>query len=248
LQPPRLAVIIPAFNEEQRLGRTLERISEYLDGQSYTWSVTVVSDGSTDSTEAIAQTWAQKDPRFHLMPCRPNRGKGAVVRDGMLNADAELILFSDADLAAPIEEVEKLLPAIESGADIAIGSRPLKESRLEVRQPLYREMLGRIFNKCVQMLAIRGIQDTQCGFKLFKRDVARDVFSRCKLDGFSFDFEALMIANDLDYRIAEIPIRWAHQEGSKVVLIRDGPRMLRDLVKLRMAGKKARLVKRGSTA
>jgi len=112
---------------------------------------------------------------------------------------------------------------------------------LEIRQPWYREMLGRAFNMAVQLLAIRGIKDTQCGFKLFRREVARDVFSRCKLDGFGYDFEALMIARDLGYRIDEIPIRWSHQEGSKVVLMRDGPRMIRDLVKLRLMGKSARL-------
>lgn len=237
-------MIIPAYNEEARLGRTLERIREYLSGQEYSWSVTVVSDGSKDRTEAIAQEFAESDARFHVMACRPNRGKGAVVRDGMLSAEAEFILFSDADLAAPIEEIEKLWPAMKSGAAVAIGSRPLKESNLEIRQPLYREMLGRLFNKCVQLLAIKGIQDTQCGFKLFTRDAARDVFSRCKLDGFGFDFEALMVARDLGYRIDEIPIRWAHQEGSKVVLMRDGPRMLRDLIKLRLAGKRNRLAKR----
>lgn len=239
--PPRLAVIIPAYNEEARLGPTLERIREYLSGQEYEWSVTVVSDGSTDQTESIASEFAKSDPRFGLIACRPNRGKGAVVRWGMLKVDGELLLFTDADLAAPIEEVEKLLPALEGGADVAIGSRPLKESRLEIRQPLYREWMGRAFNKAVQLLAIRGIQDTQCGFKLFRKDVARDVFSRCKLDGFGFDFESLMIARDLGYRIAEIPIRWAHQEGSKVVLMRDGPKMLAELVKLRMMGKSKRL-------
>lgn len=248
MNSPKLAVIIPAYNEEARLERTLARIQEYLSGQSYSWSVTVVSDGSTDSTEAIASGFAAKDARFSVMPCRPNRGKGAVVRDGMLAAEADYVLFSDADLAAPIEEIEKLWPAVEKGAEIAIGSRPLKESSLEVRQPLYREMMGRVFNLCVQTLAIRGIKDTQCGFKLFRKDVARDVFSRCKLDGFGFDFEALMIAKDLGYAIAEIPIRWAHQEGSKVVLMRDGPRMLRDLVKLRIKGKRARMEKRAEFA
>lgn len=243
LKPPKLAVVIPAYNEEARLGRTLERIRDYFSGQQYTWSVTVVSDGSTDATEGIAGDFAQQDERFAVIACRPNRGKGAAVRDGMLEVEGELLLFSDADLAAPIEEVEKLLPAIEAGADIAIGSRPLKESRLEVRQPFYREWLGRASNMLVQALAVKGIKDTQCGFKLFRRDVARDVFSRCKLNGFSFDFEALMVARDLGYKIAEIPIRWAHQEGSKVVFWRDYPRALRDLVMLRLKGKSRRLQK-----
>jgi len=241
LDSPYLAVIIPAFNEEGRIVPTLERLREYFTATTHTWSVTVVSDGSTDQTVPKVTDFAAQDARFKLISYPQNRGKGCAVRTGMLHVEGQLLLLCDADLAAPIEEVEKLFPPIESGADIAIGSRPLKESRLEIRQPWYREMLGRAFNMAVQLLAIRGIKDTQCGFKLFRREVARDVFSRCKLDGFGYDFEALMIARDLGYRIDEIPIRWSHQEGSKVVLMRDGPRMIRDLVKLRLMGKSARL-------
>ncbi|MBS1724670.1 MAG: glycosyltransferase family 2 protein [Armatimonadetes bacterium] len=237
---PHLAVIIPAYNEEERIGPTLERVREYLSTQAYEWCVLVVSDGSKDRTVGIVSEMAAQDPRFTIIDSQPNRGKGFVVRKGFLLAEADLLLLSDADLASPIEEVEKLMERMPA-ADIAIGSRPLKESNLEVRQPWHREMLGRAFNFAVQLLAIKGIHDTQCGFKLFKRDVAREVFVRCKLDGFSFDFEALMAARDLGYSIAEVPVRWRHQEGSKVVLMRDGPRMLRDLVKLRLAGKRRRL-------
>lgn len=241
MNAPDLAVVIPAYNEEHRILRTLERVREYLSAQTYTWSVTVVSDGSTDQTNAIVREFAGANPQFHLYDYSPNRGKGYAVRTGMLAADARLVLFSDADLAAPIEEIEKLLPLIEQGYDIAIGSRPLRESNLEVRQPLYREYLGRTFNGLVQLLAIRGIKDTQCGFKLFRQPVSQDVFSRCKLERFSFDFEALLIARDLGYRIAEVPITWRHQEGSKVSLMRDGSRMILDLVKLRLWGKGKRL-------
>lgn len=233
--------MIPAYNEDQRILPTLERVRDYLAAQNYTWSVTLVSDGSKDRTVEIAHEFATRNPGFHVIEYQPNRGKGYAVRRGMLEVEGDRILFSDADLAAPIEEVEKLLVHMEKGADVAIGSRPLKESNLEIRQPLYREYLGRAFNFAVQTLAIRGIKDTQCGFKLFTQKAARDIFSRCKLDGFSFDFEALMVARDLGYRIDEVPIRWRHQEGSKVVLMRDGPRMLRDLVKLRLKGKRARL-------
>lgn len=234
-------MIIPAYNEDQRILPTLERVREYFSAQSYTWSVTLVSDGSTDKTVELAQGFADNNPNFFVLHYSPNRGKGYAVKKGMLEVEGQWILFSDADLAAPIEEVEKLLEHAKKGADVSIGSRPLKESKLEIHQPFYREMLGRGFNLAVQLLAIRGIHDTQCGFKLFSKKAARDVFSRCKLDGFSFDFEALMIARDLGYRIDEVPIRWRHQEGSKVVLMRDGPRMLRDLVKLRLWGKKKRL-------
>ena len=241
MEKPYLAVIVPAYNEEDRIGPTLERLNEYLASQKYTWKVVVVSDGSTDSTVQIVTKFASSHTGFELIDSHPNRGKGFVVRKGMTEVEAEWLLFSDSDLAAPIEEVEKLILAVERGAPIAIGSRPLKESNLEVRQPWYREMAGRMFNLAVQTLAVRGIKDTQCGFKLYRQDVSRDVFSRCKLDGYGFDFESLMIARDLGYEIAEVPIRWSHQEGSKVNMLRDGARMLFELVKLRFAGKNRRI-------
>lgn len=201
----------------------------------------MISDGSVDRTEEIVAEFAREHPGFRLIASKPNRGKGYVVRTGMLQAPGDLVLFCDADLATPQEETEKLLEHIHAGADVAIGSRPLADSKLERHQPIHRELLGRAFNKVVQLMAVKGIDDTQCGFKMFTRASAQDVFKRCKLDGFSFDFEAIMIARDLGYRVDEVPIRWSHMEGSKVVLLRDGPRMLRDLVKLRMKGKKARL-------
>jgi dolichyl-phosphate beta-glucosyltransferase len=238
-------VVVPAYNEEERLPRTLARLHEYYSQQGYPYDVTVVSDGSHDGTGEVVRQFAQGHDCFRLIEYQPNRGKGYAVRTGMLAATGDLVLFCDADLATPQEETEKLLAHMHEGADVAIGSRPLAESRLEKRQPLYREMLGRAFNKAVQMMAIRGIDDTQCGFKMFTRKAAQDVFRRCKLDGFSFDFEALIIARDLGYRIDEVPIRWSHQEGSKVVLLRDGPRMLRDLFRIRVAGKRKRLEVRG---
>lgn len=238
---PRLSVVVPAFNEEERLPRTLARLDEYYRAQPYAWDVTVVSDGSTDGTERVAREFADGHPGFSVLAYSPNRGKGHAVRTGMLRAMGERVLFCDADLATPQEETERLMARLDDGADVAIGSRPLAESTLEVRQPWYRELLGRLFNKTVQLLAVRGIDDTQCGFKLFTRDAAQDVFRRCALDGFSFDIEALLVARDLGLRIDEVPVRWRHQEGSKVVLLRDGPRMLRDLVRLRLKGRKRRL-------
>lgn len=237
-------MIIPAYNEAARIVPTLKRIHEYFFVQSYTWTVTVVSDGSSDNTNQLVEDFAKDHPGFSLHACTPNHGKGYVVRRGMIDVEGDFILFSDADLAAPIEELEKLLPKMATH-DIAIGSRPLKESNLEIRQPFYREALGRMANKLIQLLAVKGIKDTQCGFKLFKNDVAKDVFSRCKLNGFSFDFEALMVARDIGYTIAEVPIRWSHQEGSKVVLWRDAPKAFYDLFKLRLMGKSRRLAKGG---
>lgn len=237
---PHVGVIIPAYNEEARLGATLQRCLEYFATQNYAASITVVSDGSTDRTCDLVRALQADHPSLHLIESNPNRGKGYVVRLGMMRVDAEWLLLSDADLATPIEEIEKLLPHCAQ-SPVIIGSRPLKESNLEIRQPLYRELLGRAFNGAVQTLGIRGIKDTQCGFKLFRQDVARDIFGRCELDGFGYDFESLMIARDLGYPIAEVPIRWRHQDGSKVRVLRDGTRMLRDLVKLRLMGKKGRI-------
>lgn len=234
-------MVVPAYNEEDRLPRTLARLHEYYTAAPYPFDVVVVSDGSSDGTNRLVQEFAVDHPAFRLLSYSPNRGKGYAVRMGILGAQGDLVLFCDADLATPQEETEKLLASVEAGADVAIGSRPLRESNLEVRQPLYREFLGRAFNTAVQTLAIRGINDTQCGFKLFRKKAADEIFRRCSLDGFSFDFEALMIARDLGYRIDEVPIRWRHQEGSKVSLVRDGLRMLRDLLKLRLAGKRSRL-------
>jgi dolichyl-phosphate beta-glucosyltransferase len=204
--------------------------------------VTVVSDGSTDGTNRVASEFASGHPAFRLLAYEPNRGKGYAVRKGMTQAEADLELFCDADLATPIEELAKLEKAVQEGADIAIGSRPLRESRLVVRQPIYREMLGRTFNKFVQVLGVPGIHDTQCGFKLFTRDAAHDVFGRCSFDRFSFDIEALFIARLRGYRIAEVPIVWAHQPGSKVSLLRDGARMMWDLARLRLRGRGKHLV------
>jgi dolichyl-phosphate beta-glucosyltransferase len=237
----RLSVVVPAYNEEVRLGRSLPKIFEYYSGQDYSFEVVVVSDGSSDSTAAIVREFCKERSQCRLVEYTPNRGKGYAVKTGMLEAKGELILFCDADLATPQEETVKLWKRIADGADVAIGSRPLRDSNLEIHQPFYREMLGRLGNKLIQLLAIRGIEDTQCGFKLFTAASANAIFRRCKLDGFSFDFEALMIARDLGYRIDEVPIRWMDQAGSKVVPWRDFPRALRDLVKLRLKGKADRL-------
>jgi dolichyl-phosphate beta-glucosyltransferase len=240
-EQPFLTVVVPAYNEHERLGPTLARIADYLGTQDYHWQVIVVSDGSTDGTNDLVKVLAESEPRITLLAYSPNQGKGAAVRTGFLAAHSEWVLLSDADLATPIEEVEKLLAATQSGTPIAIGSRPLKDSNLEIRQPWYREFLGRAFNLAVQTLGIRGIADTQCGFKLFRTDVAQDIFRRCKVNGFGYDFESLMIARDLGFPIAEVPIRWQHRDGSKVNVVRDGLRMLSDLVKLRLAGKERRL-------
>ena len=238
-----LTVVIPAFNEASRIVPTLRRVNEYLSTQPCSWSVLVVSDGSDDGTDELVAELAASDPRFTLVCISPNQGKGRAVREGMLRASGDLLLMCDADLATPIEELEKLMPRSRD-FPVVIGSRPLKESRLEVRQPFHRELLGRSANLLIRAIGTRGIRDTQCGFKLFRGEAARDIFSRCKLNGFSFDVEVLMIARDLGYGVLEVPIRWAHQEGSKVSLWRDAPRALHDLVMLRVTGRARRVARR----
>lgn len=219
-------------------------MAAYLDSQSYSWDMLVVSDGSSDKTEAIVNEFAAKRPNVQLIAYKPNRGKGHAVRVGMIAATGERILFMDADLATPPEETSKVLDHLAKGADVVIGSRPLKESQLEVHQPFHREAFGRLSNLIVQVVGVKGIKDTQCGFKLFTHDAAQEIFKRCKMRGFSFDMEVLMIARDLGLKIDEVPIRWADQAGSKVVLWRDAPKVLSDLFKMRLMGKKKRLAVR----
>lgn len=244
-----LSVVIPAYNESARLRRTLEATADYLDRRGAPYELVLVDDGSRDDTRAVAEAWAASRVRtngsLRILRYEANRGKGYAVRYGILRASGAQILFMDADLATPIEEIEKLEAALCSAAaprrvQYAIGSRDVKGSQLVVHQPWYREMAGRTFNKAVQLLATPGIHDTQCGFKLLTRTAAHDIFSRCTLDGFSFDVEAIYVARRLGYHIAEVPVRWMHQEGaaafaSKKAYLRQGLHMVADLVRIRRA-------------
>jgi len=230
---PHLSIVVPAYNEEDRIGPTLERMTAYLDARGFTYELLVVDDGSTDRTAQIVRAAAESHPRIRLLGYRQNRGKGYAVRHGILQAGGDYVLFSDADLATPIEEHEKLEARMRQGFDVAIGSRDVPGSRLERRQSPLRELGGKLFNRCVQAVAVPGIHDTQCGFKLFTRAAARNIFSRCQIDNFSFDVEVLYLARQLGYSIAEVPVRWAHQEGSKVRFLRDARRMLATLFRIK---------------
>ncbi len=231
---PVFSLVIPAYNEEARIGPALLRMREYLDQQPYPCEILVIDDGSTDDTCRVVQAVEPGSTLVRLHSYTPNRGKGYAVRYGMLRAQGERVLFADADLATPIEEMEHLMQALDNGADIAIGSRDMRGSHLDKRQSAVRELGGKLFNRVVRLLTVPGIHDTQCGFKLFTRSAVQQVFPRCQIDHFAFDVEMLFIATRLcELKTAEVPVRWAHQEGSKVRFLRDGLRMLRAVWQIR---------------
>ena len=213
--------MIPAYNEEARLPATLEAVAAYLRQKDFSFSETVVvDDGSRDRTAELVERRLRDDPCLRLLKNPGNRGKGFSVRHGVLKAHGEWILYTDADLSAPIGELDKLLDAAHrSGAEIAIGSRALDRSLVGVHQPAFRELGGRAFNVAMRIATGLPFHDTQCGFKLYRAGAARDIFSRQRLDGFSFDVEDLMIASLLGYRAIEVPVIWNNAEGSKVALL-----------------------------
>lgn len=231
--PPHLSIVIPAYNEEARIEASLAEMLSYLDGQDYDYELLVVDDGSSDRTQEIVRNAAEGRPNVRLLHYDGNRGKGYAVRYGILKAQGDFVLFSDADLSTPIAEVEKLYAAIRKGNEVAIGSRDVADSVLEKHQSFFREMGGKLFNRFVQVMAVPGVHDTQCGFKMFTRTAAQNIFSRCLIDGFSFDVEALYLGRQLGYHIAEVGVHWHHCDGSKVNYVRDSMRMVRTLFRIR---------------
>jgi dolichyl-phosphate beta-glucosyltransferase len=230
---PSISIVIPAYNEEARIGPTVTRVCAHLAARGGPWQVIVVDDGSRDETIAVAGAAAAGDPRVQVLAQPANRGKGAAVRAGMLAATGQRLLFSDADLATPIEELGKLEARLDAGADVAIASRALAGSDIRVRQHPARELMGRTFNLLVRTLLGGGIRDTQCGFKLFTRPAARDLFGRATVDGFAFDVELLWLARGR-WRVDEVPVVWRHVEESKVSPGVDAARMFVDLVRVRL--------------
>ncbi len=228
----RLSIVVPAFDEERRIGPTLEKLLGYGRGRLAEFEIVVVDDGSRDRTREAVEAIARTESALRFVALPSNRGKGAAVRRGMLEARLPLALFTDADLSTPIEDVERLFDVIDR-CPVAIGSRALAESRIEIRQPFYREWMGRGFNQIVQRAALPGIHDSQCGFKLFRTEVARDLFGRALLDGFAFDVEVLFLCRKLGIEVAEVPVRWRNDAASKVRPVRDAARMARDLALIR---------------
>lgn len=236
-----ISIVIPAYNEQVRIGLTLVRTLEYLRARFPSSEVIVVDDGSSDATREIVQEMATREPRLRLLEQPQNKGKGAAVRRGVLEAKGKWILFMDADLATPIEELETLFVWARQGYPIVIGSRGLAESDIRKHQPAARELMGKVFNRIVRAAVLGGFKDTQCGFKLFERGVGRELFAAQKLDGFAFDVEVLLLAKERGYDVREVPIVWYHAPNSKVSPVTDATRMFGDLVKLRLqrlAGKR----------
>jgi dolichyl-phosphate beta-glucosyltransferase len=225
-----LSVVIPAFNESLRLGPTLEKVVGYLGRQGLHYEVLVVDDGSTDSTSEVALGFASRGVR--LLRQEVNRGKGAVVKIGVLASRGAEVLLVDADLSTPIEDLERLQPYLLE-ADAVLGSRAVAGSDILQHQPFYREMMGRTFNFIIQVLGVRGLRDTQCGFKLLDGAVARRLFAEITIESYAYDVELVWLAQRRGYRVVEVGVRWADSPSSKVNPLTDSVRMFRDVLALR---------------
>jgi dolichyl-phosphate beta-glucosyltransferase len=231
---PYLSIVIPAYNEALRIGTTLEKICRYVESHCYAWELVVVDDGSTDETARIVTDFARECSRIRLLRNEPNRGKGFSVRRGALEARGEFVLLTDADLSAPIDELDNLFKALNCDrADAAVGSRALRRELVGRHQPWFREYGGRFFNLLVRFLTGLSIRDTQCGFKLFCRISTRRAFELQCATGFGFDPELLFLIRRTGGRVIEVPVRWNNDPASKVRFLRDSTRMVLDLIALR---------------
>jgi glycosyltransferase involved in cell wall biosynthesis len=227
------SIIIPAYNEGQRLGATLDRVLAYLEANGWKAEVLVVNDGSSDSTAELVQGYAAGHPQVRLLQNPGNRGKGYSVRNGMRQAAGELLLFTDSDLSAPITEAGKLFARIAAGADVAIGSRWLDPATQTARQPLYRQFFGRSFNLLLRLILGLRFKDTQCGFKAFNRRAAELIFARQRIERWGFDPELLFLAGQLGLKVDEVSVAWADDPRTKVRPLRDGLRIFSEMLRVR---------------
>lgn len=232
-QYPKYSIVIPAYNESGRIPATLESVVACIRANQWSAEVVVVNDGSTDSTAQVVRGFAVHSPEVRLIENPGNRGKGYSVRSGVLQALGDVVMFTDADLSAPMEEADRLFAAIAKGADIAIGSRWLESGRQTHRQPLYRQVFGRCFNAVCRMVMRLPFADTQCGFKAFTRSAAQTVFQLQTIERWGFDPEILFIAIKRGFRIAEVPVSWAHDARTRMSYLRDGLQMLKELAIIR---------------
>lgn len=230
---PKYSIVIPVYNESARVLAALDSIVSCSRARGWFAEVVVVNDGSTDKTAEVVRDFAKTAPEVRLVENPGNRGKGYSVRSGMLQARGGVVLFTDADLSAPIEEAERLFAAIQQGADIAIGSRWLEKDRQTQRQPLYRQFFGRCFNLVTRLIMRLPFADTQCGFKAFTHQAAQTVFHLQTIERWGFDPEILFIALKRDFWIIEVPVSWAHDERSRMSYIKDGFKMLQEIIIVR---------------
>jgi glycosyltransferase involved in cell wall biosynthesis len=227
------SIVIPAYNESGRLGATLEKVLAYVRQQGWDAEVIVVNDGSRDNTAEIVRAFAEKNPILRLVENPGNRGKGYSVRNGILNSRGDIVVFSDADLSSPIEEMPKLLQPLAAGADIAIGSRWLRAELQTQRQSLHRQLFGRIFNLLLRIILGLQFKDTQCGFKAFTRRAAQTILPLQRIERWGFDPEILFLARKFGFRVEEIPVRWGHSGGTRINPLMDGARMFQEMLRVR---------------
>ena len=232
-QYPNYSIVIPAFNESARIPATLQSVVSCIRERGWRAEVIVVNDGSSDSTAELVRAFVRNAPEVRLVENPGNRGKGYSVRSGMLQAQGDVVLFTDSDLSAPIEEAERLFAAIAQGADIAIGSRWLESGRQTHRQPFYRQFFGRCFNAVTRVIMGLRFADTQCGIKAFTRAAAQTVFQLQTIERWGFDPEILFIALQRGYRVVEVPVSWAHDERSRISYLKDGLKMLEEIAIIR---------------
>lgn len=237
---PRYSIIVPAYNEGARVGATLEQILDHLRAQQWSAEVVVVDDGSRDNTLEVLNRFAREHPQVRVLKNPGNQGKGYAVRNGMTNARGEILLFTDADMSSPIAEAGKLFAALEQGADVAIGSRWLDPSLQFQRQSLQRQALSRLYNLFLRIVLRFPYRDTQCGFKAFTHRAAEMIFPRQRVTRWGFDPEILFLAHRMGLKVAEVPVRWGHDAGSKIHLLRDGVRMGLDALKIRWSAMRGR--------
>jgi dolichyl-phosphate beta-glucosyltransferase len=235
---PYLSLIIPAYNEEKRLPQTLPQVIDYLSAQPFQSEVLIVNNNSSDDTKIIAERYARESKIIKVLD-EPMQGKGAAVRMGMLEAQGEFFFMADADLSMPIEEVSRFLPPNLDNYDVAIASREVIGA-IRYNEPTYRHFMGRVFNLIVKTMAVPGFQDTQCGFKCFRRLVALDVLENQSITGWAFDVELLFIAQRRGYTIVEVPIDWYYRANSRINPIKDAIDMVKEVLRIRVNGWRGR--------
>jgi dolichyl-phosphate beta-glucosyltransferase len=227
------SIVIPAYNESKRITQTLQSVVDHIASQNWTAEILVVNDGSRDDTAAIVKQFARANPVIRLVENPGNRGKGYSVRHGVSESQGDIVLFTDADLSSPISESEKLIAALESGADVAIGSRWLRAELQTERQPIYRQLLGRMFNLLLRIFLGLNFKDTQCGFKAFTRPAALAIFPRQRIERWGFDPEILFLAKKAGLVVREVPVKWAHDHLSKINPVIDGLKMFTEILRIR---------------